>query len=131
MRKKLRGYASGTSNATVGLHSIDELGTETIFQSADGAKYKMFTGTEKVLNAKASTFLYNFANKGGEILDKIMRSVFGNSINNIGQPVMASNIQMGDIIINGNADKATVSEIRRAQRDPVEMLLKEFNRLNK
>ena len=129
---KSLGYYTGTKSASPGIHAIDELGTETIFQSANGAKYKLFTGGEKVLNAKASNFLYDFANKGSEILDKIVGSIFDNGIHGL-SPVIANNnnIQMGDVIINGNAEKATVSEIRRAQRDAVETMLKEFNRLNK
>ena len=131
MRKKFKGYASGTHSAIAGLHAIDELGTETIFQSADGTKYKMFTGGEKVLNAKASDFLFDFANHGGEIIEKFIRSVFGGATNNIKPLVNANNIDMGDIIIQGNTNKATVSEIRRAQRDSLETMLKELTKLNK
>jgi len=131
MRKKFKGYWSGTRKAVAGLHAIDELGTETIFQSADGTKYKMFTGGEKVLNAKASNFLYDFANKGSEILDKIIRSFFGGGIGGITPPMTNNEINMGDIIVHGNADRATVSEIRRAQRESLETMLKELNKLNR
>lgn len=40
------------------------------------------------------------------------------------------NINLGDIIIQGNANEATVSEIRRAQRDSVSSMLKSLNTLN-
>lgn len=123
------GYASGTSHSTAGLHKVDEQGIETIFQSSDGQRYRMFSSGEKVLNAGASDFLYKFANKGTEILGKL----FGNSSNNVFDkvhPVIAGNeFIQGDIIINGNADRATVSEIRRAQRESLEQMLKQFNRL--
>ena len=129
MRKKFKGYASGTSNASFGLHGIDELGTETVFESKSGKKYMMFTGGEKVLSAKASDFLYRFANKGSEMLAKL----FGVGSYNFGGLKAAGNIEInaGDIIVNGNADKATVSEIRRAQRENLETILKEFKKLNK
>ena len=126
------GYATGTKKATAGLHSIDELGTETTFESKDGVRYKLFTGGEKVLNAKASDFLYEFANGGGEILKKIIRSALGGGLFDTIQPVIRQNeINMGDIIVHGNADQQTVSAIRREQRSAVETMLKEFNKLNK
>lgn len=126
------GYATGTSYATAGWHSIDEKGKETIFESSDGTKYKMFTGGEKVLNAKASNFLYDFANKGSEILEKIIQGFTGKGgIGSIMQPSVSAEVTMGDIIIQGNADQRTVSEIRRAQRENVADILKTFNKLNR
>ena len=128
----LVGYASGTRKAVAGLHGIDELGTETIFQSADGSKYKLFTGGEKVLSAHASNFLYDFANSGGQILVNMLRNIFsgqrGLSLQGAGE---YGNIDMGDIIIQGNADKSTVSEIRRAQRNSLDELLRKLNKLDK
>lgn len=122
------GYASGTSHSTAGLHRVDEQGIETIFQSADGQRYRMFSSGEKVLNATASDFLYKFANKGREILERLFNGT-SRSYNNVNSGVVANNIQQGDIIIQGNADKATVSEIRRAQRESLEQMLKQLNRL--
>lgn len=126
------GYAKGTRKATPGLHRIDELGVETIFESADGSRYKMFSGGEKVLNAKASNFLYDFANGGSDVLIKLIKSLFdNNALNNISTSNNYSEINMGDIIVRGNADKQTVSEIRRAQRESLTEMLKSFNNLNK
>jgi len=125
------GYASGTRNAIPGLHSIDEHGDEFVFQSTDGNRYRLFSGGEKVLSSKATNFLYDFANNGSQILQKLINSVSGGGLGTI-RPVQ-NNVQLvtGDIIINGNADKATVSEIRRAQRESVELVLRQFNKLNK
>ncbi len=126
------GYAKGTKKATAGLHAIDELGSETIFESADGTRYKMFSGGEYVLNAKASDFLYEFANSGGAVLEKLIRGIFDSGISDVVRPIINQNdIKMGDIYVQGNADKQTVSEIRRAQRDSLSEMLKSFNRLNK
>lgn len=126
------GYATGTRNATAGLHTIDEYGAETVFESKDGSRYKLFTGGEKVLNAKASEFLYDFANGSGDILQKIIRSALGAGFFDMVRPIIQHNdIQMGDIIVKGNADNQTVSAIRREQRSAVETMLKEFNKLNK
>lgn len=126
--KGVSGYASGTSHAIAGIHKVDEQGVETIFQSADGQRYRMFSSGEKVLNASASDFLYKFANKGREILDKLFNGT-SHSYNNVVPGVVANNIQLGDIVIQGNADKSTVSEIRRAQRENLEQMLKQLNRL--
>ena len=132
MRKKFKGYWTGTPKASAGLHSLDELGTETIFESADGTKYKMFTGGEKVLNARASDFLYEFANGGSELLEKIIKSALGEGLfSKIAPIINNNNIDMGGIVVQGNADKRTVSEIRRAQRDNLTTMLKELNKLNR
>lgn len=126
------GYAKGTRNATAGLHSLDELGSEYLFTSSDGTNYRVLNSGDKVLNAKATDFLYEFANGGGEILEKIIKSVFGTSLFDHIQPVVNHNdIDMGDIIVQGSADNRTVSEIRRAQRDNLTEMLKSLNKLNK
>lgn len=123
-----RPYASGTSNATRGWHMINEHGAEAIFSSANGSKYRLFSGGEMVLTSKATDFLYNFANKYSEIsnssslIKNIPQALFGKAVS-------AGVIKTGDIIINGSASEATVSEIRRAQRDQVTNLLKELGRL--
>lgn len=127
-----KGYASGTSYAVPGLHPIDEKGSETYFSPSTGGKYKMFSGGEKVLTAKASDFLYRFANGGSEMLKKFIASVGGGVLNDRLTPVMTNNeIVMGDVVVQGNVDRSTVSEIRRAQRESVEFMLKEFGKLNR
>lgn len=129
-KSDLVGYATGTRNAVAGLHPIHENGHEYIFTSADGSRYRLFEGGEKVLNANATNFLYDFANSGGKILgDMIRRFTGGLGRSNGG--ATAVQITMGDIIIRGNTDQKTVSEIRRAQRDGIDFILKEFNKLNK
>lgn len=126
------GYASGTSNATRGIHEVDEKGAEWLFTSGDGTKYRVFSGGEKVLDANATNFLYNFATTGGKILSdafsSLLNAIMPSKISNQQQPLQ---ISTGDIIIQGNANEKTVSEIRRAQRDNVEYILKAFTKLNK
>lgn len=126
------GYASGTLNATRGIHEVDEKGSEWLFTSGDGTKYRVFSGGEKVLDANATNFLYNFATTGGKILSdafsSLLNAIMPNKISNQQRPLQ---ISTGDIIIQGNANEKTVSEIRRAQRDNVEYILKEFTKLNK
>lgn len=124
------GYASGTSWAIPGLRGIDESGSETIFESSNGRKYKMFSGGEKVLNARASDFLYRFANGGSQLLEKFVKRVTGGVPEGIGARMQTNAIEMGDIIIQGNADKETVSQIRREQRKAVDFMLREINSLS-
>lgn len=126
------GYASGTKHATAGLHELFEQGDEYIFSASDGSRYRMFSGGEKVLNAKATEFLYDFANSGGDVLAQMLKNVFGGTgLDGITPTVINNEINMGDIIVRGSADTKTVSEIRRAQRESVDFMLKEFTKLNK
>lgn len=126
------GYASGTRNATKGVHRVDERGPEWLFTSSDGNKYRIFSGGEKVLDAAGTNFLYNFANSGGRSMISAM-SGFGDSIKRprVNKSQNPINLSTGDVIINGNADSRTVSEIRRAQREGIDYILKEFTHLSK
>ena len=134
MRKKFKGYASGTDNATPGWHELFEGDLdEYVFTSSDGNRYRMFSGLgDKVLNGEATDFLYDFANSGGTILTKMLADLFGHAnLGNIAKPVQAIEIHSGDIIVQGNANERTVSEIRRAQRENLKFVITEFNKLNK
>lgn len=126
------GYSMGTRSASPGIHMVDELGPEFVFESADGNRYRVFRGGEKVLNANATNFLYEFANHGRDILSEIIRSLAGGSISGkINGVAQVFDIDMGDIIVQGNADSRTVSQIRREQRQSVDYMLKEIGRLKR
>lgn len=127
----IEGYASGTGNASRGWHRIDERGSETIFESKNGSKYRMFTGGEMVLNARQSRFLYNFAKEHAKIGGYASKGLLKPPDAEITPPPKKYDINVGGITIQGNADKATVSEIRRAQRDNLDTMLREINKLNK
>lgn len=126
---KKHGYASGTSNALAGLHEIWEEGSEYIFTSSNGKKYRMFSGGEKVLNADATNFLYDFANNGSKVLETIVSKLMGGGLPNVSPSVYSPVVNMGDIVVQGSASERTVSEIRRAQREQVDFMLKEFRKL--
>lgn len=126
---KKHGYASGTSNAVAGLHEIWEEGSEYIFTSSNGKKYRMFSGGEKVLNADATNFLYDFANNGSKVLETIVSKLMGGGLPNVNPSVYSPVVNMGDIVVQGSASERTVSEIRRAQREQVDFMLKEFRKL--
>lgn len=124
------GYAGGTSNATSGIHRIDEFGTETIFTASNGNKYRIFSRGDKVLTSEASSFLYEFARTKGRNISSLADGIDGRSMQDKVKTGAVA-IKTGDIIINGNADERTVSEIRRAQRETVEMILRELTRLQR
>lgn len=130
------GYARGTRKATRGWREVDELGPETLFASSDGSHYRLFAGGEKVLNSRASNFLYDFATNasknGNKVFDGLIKRLFGSGPIDYIRPITGHNeVTMGNIIINGDTNEATVSEIRRAQRDSLNSLLREFDRLNR
>ena len=129
---KSKGYASGTKHATAGLHELYERGAETLFVSGDGSKYRILNDGDKVFNADATNFLYDFANSGGGVLEQMLKNVFsGAGLDGITPTIVSNEIKMGDIIVQGSANERTVSEIRRAQRESVDFMLKEFTKLNK
>ena len=62
----------------------------------------------------------------------MLKNVFGGTgLDGISPIVITNEINMGDIVVQGSADTRTVSEIRRAQRESVDFMLKEFTKLNK
>lgn len=122
------GYASGTTSSTKGLHRIDEKGSEMIFTSSNGNKYRVFSHGEKVLDAESTNFLYKFASSKGRDIITAARAISSREFINENS-AKTTNFMAGDIIINGNADERTVSEIRRAQREQMRELLTAFGRM--
>lgn len=129
--KRMAGLATGTANASTGFYRFDEKGTE-YYLSKDGNKYKMMSSGDKMLNAKATDFLYNFAIGKNSAIQELINRMTGSAIGSgVEAKVVAPVINMGDINVAGDASEQTVSEIRRAQRDQMNYIIKEFNRLSK
>ena len=93
----------------------------------------MFSGLgDKVLNGEATDFLYNFANSGGTVLTNMLADLFGHTrFGNVDRPIQAIEIHSGDIIVQGDTNERTVSEIRRAQRDNLKFVITELNKLKR
>lgn len=129
---KPTGYASGTSHATPGMHELFEGNKdEYVFTTKSGQRYRMFSGLgDKVLNASATDFLYKFANNGETFISNMLNGLVS-AIGNVGKPSQQIQLTTGDIVISGNASQETVSAIRRAQRENVDYILREFQRLNR
>ena len=97
----------------------------SVYQSSDGARYRILSGG--LLGGSLSDTAANYSN---EILSKIFGNGFNASkFNGLHSLATPQNITMGDIIIQGNADQKTVSEIRREQRSAVDYMLRELNKL--
>lgn len=129
---KPTGYASGTSHATPGVHELFEGNKdEYVYTTKDGKRYRMFSGLgDKVLNASATDFLYKFANNGETFISNMLNGLVS-AIGNVGKPAQQIQLSTGDIVVQGNATAETVSAIRRAQRENIDFVLREFTRLNR
>lgn len=125
-------HASGTSYASGGWAITQDAGPEAIM-SRIGGMFTLLNPGDKVFSATATDFLYAFANNPMDILASGMsrilsrNSVFPAFAGTTGNST--TNIDMGDVIIQGNADEKTVSEFRREKRKLVNDLLQEFKKL--
>ena len=127
-KSDIQGYAKGTSHAKGGIANVDEMGLEFILGSPDKGRYKFLHDGDKVFNAKASEFLYKWANQPAKMLGSMIKSLSAASSVSIASPC---NITVGDVIINGSADDKTVGELRRAHKQIVTDILDEFKRMKK
>lgn len=127
-KSDIQGYATGTPYAKGGIANIDEKGLELILGSPDKGRYKFLNDGDKVFNAKASEFLYKWANQPGEVLSSMIKSLSAASSVSIASPC---NITVGDVVINGSADEKTVGELRRAHKQIVTDILNEFKKMKK
>ena len=83
---------------------------------------------QNAIQAQLESLMTNFQSATANLANQISsnaQSLFSGLSNNN----MFGGIDMGDIIINGSASNETVSEIRRAQRDNIDTMLKELNKL--
>lgn len=78
MRKKQRGYASGTDYATSGIHEVAEHGMELVV----GRQYRKFDGGEKVLNNSKTKSFFNGLGKSQVFQPQVQ--VVGAGGNNFG-----------------------------------------------
>lgn len=127
-KSDIQGYATGTPYAKGGIANIDEKGLELILGSPDKGRYKFLNDGDKVFNAKASEFLYKWANQPGEVLGSMIKSLSAASSVSIASPC---NITVGDVVINGSADEKTVGDLRRAHKQIVTDILNEFKKMKK
>lgn len=127
-------YASGTRSSVGGFGRINEKGIEMISAPDGNGNYIPMLPNSYVFSAKATEFLWKLATEHS--LPQAMYNSIAKSIKtqsntpsvNIAQPIT---ITMGDIIIQGNADKQTVANIKRQQDNTVRMVLQRIKELQK
>lgn len=121
-----RAYASGTSSVP---SVTQENGAEVIAGNVRRGQFTMLTPSSKVWNASATQALWEFANSPEAFVGTVMEKIasFKNRASSViyAQPV---NVTVGDIVVNGNADKKAVQEIKDSQREQIEEILNCFKK---
>ena len=126
------GYASGTYSAIGGLSRINETGLEMIAAPDGNGNYVNLLPKSKVFTAKATKFLWDLATK--QQLPQAMYNSIAKTISartglpnvSVSQPIT---IQMGDIIVEGNADDKTLQLIKKAQEGMTRKVLEDIKKL--
>lgn len=127
-------YASGTRSSVGGFGRINEKGIEMISAPDGNGNYVNLMPGSYVFSAKATEFLWKLATEHSlpqAMYNSIAKSIKTQSSTpsvNIAQPIT---VTMGDIIIQGNADKQTVANIKRQQDNTVRMVLQRIKELQK
>lgn len=121
-----RAYASGTSSVP---SVTQENGAEVIAGNVRRGQFTMLTPSSKVWNASATQALWEFANSPEAFVGTVMEKIasFKNRASSViyAQPV---NVTVGDIVVNGDADKKAVQEIKDSQREQIEEILNCFRK---
>lgn len=121
-----RAYASGTSSVP---SVTQENGAEVIAGNVRRGQFTMLTPSSKVWNASATQALWEFANSPEAFVGTVMEKIasFKNRASSViyAQPV---NVTVGDIVVNGDADKKAVQEIKDSQREQIEEILNCFKK---
>jgi len=127
-------YASGTRKSVGGFGRVNENGIEMISAPDGNGNYINLMPNSYVFSAKATAFLWKLATEHSlpqAMYNSIARSIKTQSSSpsvTVAQPI---SITMGNIIIQGNADKGTVADIKKQQDNTVRMVLEKIKELQK
>ena len=127
-------HALGTRSSPGGFGRINEKGIEMISAPDGNGNYIPMLPNSYVFSAKATEFLWKLATEHSlpqAMYNSIAKSIKTQSSTpsvNIAQPI---SITTGDIIIQGNADKQTVADIKKQQENTVRMVLQKIKELQK
>lgn len=114
-----------------GSTDADTSNDQNVITTPNGDKYHLLENLGDIFfNSNIPDFWKNMAGASEQFMSNLFGGLVGN-LGNIGRVNQPTQITTGDIVIQGNADSKTVSEIRRAQRDNVDHILREFIKLNK
>lgn len=114
-----------------GSTDADTSNDQNVITTPNGDKYHLLENLGDIFfNSNIPDFWKNMAGASEQFMSNLFGGLVGN-LGNISRVNQPAQITTGDIVIQGNADSKTVSEIRRAQRDNVDHILREFIKLNK
>ena len=108
---------------------ISDSGTASPYSDLDPAVQAQIEAAQAAMQAQLDAVMNNIQAATNNLLDQVTANTQA-TLSNLTSNYALSGINMGDIIIQGNATMDTVSEIRRAQRDNISNMLKAFNTLN-
>ena len=132
-----RSFAGGTAGAPAGLALVDEQGYEVKLSNPSAGKYQFMNDGDIVFTRAESRFLKRLTGSGGasligERLAGLLRRG-ANALSPLTAAAMAGQaavaIRTGDIVINGDATKRTVAQIKAAQKDMTYQILRQFQKL--
>jgi hypothetical protein len=117
----------GTEAYPIVPHAYVESNMGTISSSAkggtidiDGNSYKLLSMDSRSIDTLTAT--------PQDVLNGLIGSISSNT--NVNTTPTQNVVNMGNIVINGNATEKTVSEIRREQRESIDLMLKRLNKLS-
>lgn len=108
---------------------ISDSGTASAYSDLDPAVQAQIEAAQAAMQAQLDAVMNNIQAATNSLLDQVTANTQA-TLSNLTSNYALSGVNMGDIIIQGNATMDTVSEIRRAQRDNISNMLKAFNTLN-
>ena len=108
---------------------ISDSGTASPYSDLDPAVQAQIEAAQAAMQAQLDAVMNNIQAATNNLLDQVTANTQA-TLSNLTSNYALSGVNMGDIIIQGNATMDTVSEIRRAQRDNISNMLKAFNTLN-
>lgn len=132
-----RSFAGGTAGAPAGLALVDEQGYEVKLGNPSAGKYQFLNDGDIVFTRAESRFLKRLTGSGGasligERLAGLLRRG-ANALSPLTAAAMAGQapvaIRTGDIVINGDANKRTIAQIKAAQKDMTYQILRQFQKL--
>ena len=119
----------GSGIKVAGEAPAEVMGGTTSYSDLDPDVQAKIEEMQNALQAQINSVLDNVQAVTNSWLDQIDANT-QSMLNSLSNSYAYGGINMGNIIIQGNATEDTISEIRRAQRDNVSNMLKALNTLN-
>ncbi len=99
------------------------------YSDIDPAVQAQIEAAQAAMQAQLDAVMNNIQAATSGLLDQVAANTQA-TLSNLTNSYALGGVNMGDIIIQGNATQDTISEIRRAQRDNISNMLRALNTLN-